>query len=212
MCRHLIHSREITLRRARRHIVCGSAMSIGLDLFHRGKASGIEEGGNRMAVMQSASVVGVFDSRADAEAAVDDLIDAGISSNQISVIARNEDGTVEAERSDSVTDGAMAGAAAGAGVAGLVSLGISYGVIPVIGPILAVGPLAAALISAAGGAAVAGLAGALIDAGIPEEEAKYYESEVGEGRFVVAVNGAQDSAETWRILENAGAYNYSTRE
>jgi len=165
-----------------------------------------------MAVMQNASVVGVFDSRADAEAAVDDLIDAGIKSNQISVVARNADGEVETERSDSVADGALAGAATGAGVAGLVSLGVSFGVIPVIGPILAVGPLAAALISAAGGAAVAGLAGALIDAGVPEEEAKYYEFEVGEGRFVVTVNDATNPGEAWRILEGAGAYNYSTRD
>jgi len=164
-----------------------------------------------MAVMQKSSVIGVFDSRADAEAAVDDLIDAGFKSNQISVVARNADGVVETERSDSVADGAMAGAATGAGVAGLVSLGISFGVIPVIGPILAVGPLAAALISAAGGAAVAGLAGALIDAGVPEEEAKYYESEVGAGRFVVSVSGAQNSADAWKILEDAGATNYSMR-
>jgi len=165
-----------------------------------------------MAVMQNSSVVGVFDSRARAEAAVDDLIAAGFSSSQISVIARSEDGKVETKRSDGAVDGAMTGAAAGAGVAGLVSLGISYGVIPVVGPILAIGPLAAALISAAGGAAVAGLTGALMDAGVPEEEAKYYESEVGQGRFVVTVNDSQKSDKAWKVLENAGAYNYTTKD
>jgi hypothetical protein len=162
-----------------------------------------------MATMQSSTVVGVFDSRADAEAAVDDLVDSGVSSRQISVVARDVDGKRIAERSDSGAGGAAVGAATGAGVAGLVSLGISYGVIPVIGPILAVGPLAAALISAAGGATVAGLAGALIDAGVPEDEAKYYESEVGAGRFVVTVADPADPASAWRVLEQGGARRYS---
>jgi hypothetical protein len=164
-----------------------------------------------MAVMQGTSVVGVFNTRADAEAAVDDLVDAGFPGSQIGVVARNADGTVETQRQDGVADGALAGAATGAGVAGLVSLGISYGVIPVIGPILAVGPLAAALISAAGGAAVAGLAGAFMDAGVPEEEAKYYETEVGRGRFVVTVHTPSDPDKAWRVLQVAGASNYATR-
>jgi len=163
-----------------------------------------------MASKGNAATVGVFHSRADAEAAVDDLIDAGFSGNQISVVAKNADGTTTTTKGDDGAGGAVAGAAAGAGVAGLVSLGISYGVIPVIGPILAVGPLAAALISAAGGAVAAGLVGALVDAGIPEEEAKYYESEVGAGRYVVTLTGG-DQSKAWNILNERGAYNYANR-
>ena len=47
------------------------------------------------------------------------------------------------------------------------------GVILVIGPIMALGTLGTILTNAAGGAAIAGLTGALIGWGIPEEDAKY---------------------------------------
>ena len=82
---------------------------------------------------------------------------------------------------------------------------MSFGVIPVIGPILAVGPLAAALISAAGGAAVAGVAGTLIGWGIPAEDAHYYEGEVKAGRYLVTVEC--DNRENAReLLYRHGAY------
>ena len=77
-------------------------------------------------------------------------------------------------------------------------------------PILLTGPLAAALISAAGGAAVAGLAGALVGLGIPEHEAKYYEGEVGSGRTLVTVKADSRFDEAWIILQRHGAYNHGT--
>ena len=43
------------------------------------------------------------------------------------------------------------------------------------------------LSNAAAGAAVAGLAGALIGYGIPEDEAKYYQGEFEAGRTIVTV-------------------------
>ena len=51
-------------------------------------------------------------------------------------------------------------------------LGILAGIVPAIGPAIAGGTLAAILSSAAAGAATAGVAGALIGLGIPEDEAK----------------------------------------
>jgi len=49
------------------------------------------------------------------------------------------------------------------------------------------GTLAAILASAAGGAAAAGIAGALVGLGIPEDEAKHYDSEFQAGRTIVTV-------------------------
>lgn len=149
------------------------------------------------------AIVGVFESKTRADQAVDELKEAGFDESEIGMVYRNEDGkTVKAGAADETyaEEGAVAGLAAGAGVAGLVSLGISFGVIPVVGPILAVGPLAAALISAAGGAAVAGLAGALIGWGIPEEDAEFYEGEVSAGRYLVTVNDAGDRAGEARAI------------
>jgi uncharacterized protein (TIGR02271 family) len=167
-----------------------------------------------MAAKQNSAVVGIFNSRTEADQAVDKLLQAGFTRDTIGVVARNHDGKTttqhKAEDGTYAEEGAVAGLVAGAGVAGLVSLGISVGVIPVIGPILAVGPLAAALISAAGGAAAAGLAGGLIGWGIPEHEAAFYESEVQEGRYLVTVQAAGRHDEAWKILHTGGGYNYAT--
>ncbi len=63
------------------------------------------------------------------------------------------------------------------------------------------------MMAALGGAAVGGLTGALVGMGIPELEAKKYESRMRDGNVLVSVHtedGAQhDRAET--ILEQEGA-------
>lgn len=144
-----------------------------------------------------AKTVGVFETREAAERAVADLRKAGYRDDQIGVVARDARGktvTTDGAGETNAGEGAAIGAAAGAGALALGSLAVSFGVIPVIGPILAVGPLAAALISAAGGAAAGGIAGALIGWGIPEEDAAYYEGEVKAGRFLVTVDQAAGAA------------------
>jgi uncharacterized protein (TIGR02271 family) len=103
-------------------------------------------------------------------------------------------------------EGATAGAIAGATGGALVGAGIAAGVIPVIGPVLALGTLGTILVNAAGGAAIAGLAGALIGWGIPEEDAEYYESEVKAGRFLVTVDTAERQDEARRILRGLGGF------
>jgi len=162
----------------------------------------------------NSTVVGVFNSREEAERAVDKLLAQGHSRDQIGVIAKNADGKITAQTADEGNSGSGAaiGAATGAGVAGLVSLGISFGVIPAIGPILAMGPLAAALLSAAGGAAAAGLAGALIGAGVPEDEAHFYESQVEAGRYLVTVKADKNRDEAWKVMQQGGAFNNQTAD
>ncbi len=143
-----------------------------------------------MAVANHCVTVGVFNSRNEAERAVSDLKDAGYRDDQIGIVAKNAQG--KSVRTDgggsNAEEGAAVGVAAGATVAALGSLAVTFGVIPVIGPVLAVGPLAAALISGAAGAAAGGVAGALIGWGIPEDEARYYEGEVTKGKYVVTVD------------------------
>jgi hypothetical protein len=79
----------------------------------------------------------------------------------------------------------------------------------VIGPVLAIGTLGTILLNAVGGAAIAGLTGALIGWGIPEEDAKYYEGEVKSGRFLVTIEcGYGDDARD--ILSRHGAYTRAT--
>jgi hypothetical protein len=160
-----------------------------------------------------ATTVGVFTTREAAERAVADLKRSGYRDDQIGLVGKNADGkTVKTDGSGETHagEGAAIGAAAGAGVAGLVSLGVSFGVIPVIGPILAMGPLAAALVSAAGGAAAAGVAGALIGWGIPEEDARYYEGEVKAGRYLVTVDRGNRTDDARGVFTRHGGYDRTT--
>jgi len=165
---------------------------------------------SRTKTASNATTVGVFNTREEAERAIDKLMAQGYTRDQIGVVGKNAEGKVVAQTEGNAGEGAAIGAATGAGVAGLVSLGISYGLIPAIGPILAVGPLAAALLSAASGAAAAGLAGALIGWGVPEEDAKFYESQVESGKFLVTVNAEKRHDEAWKVMQQGGAYNRET--
>jgi len=66
----------------------------------------------------------------------------------------------------------------------------------VIGPILAAGPIAAALTGAGIGAAAGGLIGALTESGVPEEDAKYYAEGVRRGDVLVTVRAGRELSST----------------
>jgi len=155
------------------------------------------------------TVIGVFHSAGKAQEAVRALKQAGFTDAHIGVVSRHTE-EKDKDKGSKAAAGAAVGAGTVGGVAALWSLGISFGVLPVIGPILAAGPIAAALISAAGGAAAGGVIGALTGLGVSEADAKYYEGEVHSGRTLVTVN-AEDRADlAWDILLRHGAYTRET--
>lgn len=163
--------------------------------------------------------VGAFESQRDAQAAVRELRDAGFTEEQIGVVAHNSEtdeadyaGRAAPSSGDSkAAEGAVAGAATGAGVGALWALGIAAGLLPAIGPIVAGGILGSILLSAAGGAAVAGIAGALIGLGLPEKEAKYYENEFRDGRTIVTVRADHRYDEAVAILQQNDGFDMKTR-
>ena len=169
-----------------------------------------------MASAKPSTVVGVFKEQDQAERAVGELRRAGFRDDQIGLVARDKKGKKvvkgKAKQETYAEEGALTGAAVGAGVGGLVGLGVLAGVIPVIGPAIAAGTLATILMNAAGGAAIAGLAGALIGLGIPEEEAEYYESELKAGRYLVTVKANRRTDEARTILRRNGGYDRHTAE
>ena len=67
-------------------------------------------------------------------------------------------------------------------------MGIGSLAIPGVGPLIAAGPIMAALSGAAAGGAVGGLVGALVGLGIPEYEAKQYENKVKNGNILISVH------------------------
>src|SRR5512142_1890019 len=163
---------------------------------------------------QRSTVVGVFEDRRQADTAVQELLQAGFREDQIGVAGRRAEGELPgattAEPGTYWETGAVTGALAGAGLGGLVGLGIVAGIIPALGPVIAGGALAAILANAAGGAALGGLVGALAGAGIPEEEAHYYQGEFEAGRTLVTVTADGRYDEAVAILRRHGAYDMQT--
>lgn len=141
---------------------------------------------------ETRTVVGVFNSVSDAQGAVRELESEGISRSDISLVAnKNAVGydTMDAGDRDKASD-VVADAGIGAAIGGVGGLLLSAAgaiTIPVIGPILAAGPIAAALAGAGIGAAAGGLIGALTESGVPEEDAKYYAEGVRRGDVLVTV-------------------------
>jgi hypothetical protein len=169
------------------------------------------------------TLAGLFDMRDDAQRAVNDLVDLGIDREAISVIAQETDAVGEREVGGSEAGaGAGAGAVAGATAGGLLGLLVGIGAlaIPGIGPVLAAGPLAAAigsaaagtLVGAAGGAVAGGLIGALVGAGIPAEEAEFYAEGVRRGGTLVTVNAEDTMVESVaRIMQANNAVDVEER-
>jgi len=168
----------------------------------------------------SRTVVGLFDDFAEAQNAVQDLVNSGFRRDDISVTANDAKGEhaslAKGHGHDShgdgsgVATGAGIGAALG-GVAGLL-VGIGALAIPGIGPVLAAGPLAAALAGAGIGAVTGGMIGALTDLGVPEEDAHTYAEGVRRGGALVTLttdeNRADDAA---AILNRHGAVDIDER-
>jgi len=146
------------------------------------------------------TVAGVFDDRSDAEKALNELKDAGFTPDQVSVVAKDTRETKDmVERSDmggAETSGIGTGALLGGlfgGAAGWL-IGIGALAIPGIGPVVAAGALATTIGGAAVGAVAGGLIGALVGAGIPEEDARTYETHVKEGRILITAQAATPTA------------------
>jgi uncharacterized membrane protein/Sec-independent protein translocase protein TatA len=151
---------------------------------------------------QTKTIVGVFNSVQDAHAAVRELESQGISRDEISIVAnKNATGYDTMEDRDKTSD-VVADAGIGAAIGGVGGLLLSAAgaiTVPVIGPILAAGPIAAALTGAGIGAAAGGLIGALTESGIPENEAKYYAEGVRRGDVLVTVK--TDEARADRVCD-----------
>ncbi len=146
------------------------------------------------------TAIGLFDTSQHAERAAKMLERAGFEAKDISVTMREPN--VDASEPDEtmVDEGLKTGTLTGTVAGGLMGLLVGAGllVIPGIGPVLAVGPLATGLASgsalvgaAAGmglGAFSGGLIGVLSGMGVPNEHAQIYSEGVRRGGVLVAVH------------------------
>ena len=155
------------------------------------------------------TIVGMFDSPADAHSAVRELVDMGVSRSDISLVAGDTKGeytTKTGNLSDEMS-GAAAGAGTGAILGGIGGLLVGLGAlaIPGVGPLIAAGPIATTLLGAGVGAAAGGLLGALVDVGVPEDEANYYAEGVRRGGVLVSVRAEDEMVD--RVVSILERYN-----
>jgi hypothetical protein len=161
--------------------------------------------------MKDIVTYGIYPDSTSFEGALEALRAAGFRSSDISAILPNRAQTAKDlahEINTKAPEGIAAGVGAGAALGGVLGwlVGIGALTIPGVGPLLAAGPVVAALAGAGAAGATGGLVGGLVGAGIPEVEAKRYAGRIRDGGYLLSVH-CDDSSWAKRaeeILEATG--------
>ena len=155
---------------------------------------------------------GIYADRTSLDAGLEALRAAGFRNSDISAVLPERDRTTKDlahEINTKAPEGAAAGAGTGAAIGGILGwlVGVGALAIPGIGPLVAAGPIVAALAGAGAVGATGGLVGGLIGAGMPEIEAKRYAGRIREGGYLCSVHcDDRDWARRAKeILEATGA-------
>jgi hypothetical protein len=162
------------------------------------------------------AVYGIYPSRLSVEEAVDNLKHNGFRNSDISVLFPENEGTKDfaVEKHTKAPEGAASGAASGAVIGGALGWLVGAGLlmIPGLGPVLAAGPIVAALTGVGAGGVVGGMVGALVGLGIPEYEAKRYEGRIRGGGILLSVHcDTSDWAKrAGEVLKHTGAEDVSS--
>jgi hypothetical protein len=165
---------------------------------------------------KNTAVFGIYKSGSQAETAVDRILAAGFSQNDISVLLPDTHSTKEFahEKNTKAPEGTTTGVTAGGAIGGTLGLlaGIGALAIPGLGPFIAAGPIVASLAGLGVGGAVGGLIGALVGMGIPEYEAKRYEGRVKDGGVLLSVhcNTSDEITRAKDLLKQTGAEDISS--
>ncbi|QEL19870.1 general stress protein [Limnoglobus roseus] len=154
----------------------------------------------------SNSVVAVFDSHDQAEAAVRKLQKDGFDMKKLSIVGKDYHTEEHVVGYYNAGDRMMYWGKQGAFWGGFWGLlfGSAFFWVPAVGPLLMAGPLVASFIAALEGAAVVGglsaLGAALASVGIPENSIVQYETEVKNGKLLLVAHGTVDQVEKARGL------------
>lgn len=179
-----------------------------------GGASSAFGGGSEHGHSGGGVVSAVFDSNDEAQRAVSELRQIGISDSSLSLIAQSKGTMTTREGGGEITDeehtnllrGILGGGALGAG------LGVAALAIPGVGPLAALGAIAASAvpeamaIGAVAGAAAGSFNEALKKHGVSDEDASYYGDQLKRGGVLVTVNSVGGHAEEAReiLYRNGG--------
>jgi hypothetical protein len=157
------------------------------------------------------AVFGIYNATAQAEIAVNELLQAGFSSEDVSVLMPDQQSTrsFAHQKDTKAPEGTTAGVTTGGLIGGALGVLVGLGslAIPGLGPLIAAGPIVAGLAGLGAGGAVGGLIGALVGMGIPEYEAKRYAGRVRDGGVLLSVH-CETAGELLRakeVLSGTGA-------
>jgi hypothetical protein len=154
------------------------------------------------------AVISSFTDLEQAETAVAALSEAGFSEDEIGILLRGYLVQEQMRQADEALTGAGYGAAAGTAVGGLLglALGAASVSVPLVGPILAGGIVAATLGGAATGAVYGTLLGLVFKLGLADEDARFYTETLANNGVVVVVEAHGERAATaWRVMHEAQA-------
>ena len=166
--------------------------------------------------MSKTQVFCIAKTHSQAEQVVQRLQTSGFPSEEISILLPDTEGKhdIGHVKASKAPEGATTGAATGGVTGGVIGLlaGIGALAIPGVGPLIAAGPIMAALSGAAIGGATGGIVGGLIGLGIPEIEAKRYEEKLKAGNYLIAVHTRDDDEEdrAKEIFKDARAEDITT--
>jgi uncharacterized membrane protein len=146
----------------------------------------------RPEIKMSKAIICVVRTEQDADQLVNRLRQAEFSAQEVSVVTQDRRERSDLKHASTKTrlEGLATGAAAGGlalgglgWIAGIVALSI-----PGIGPLLAAGPIVAALGDAAIGGAFGVVGGAILGLRMPDHVARYYEEALQNGHSLIAVH------------------------
>lgn len=190
-----------------------------------------------MPKMGNKVVFGIYQSKQAVESAIDQFKSEGFRTEDISVLlpersAGQEYSSIFQDFSASsgmqgvnaqdlghvkatkAPEGANAGGWTGVALGGALGWLVGAGALAVtgLGPLIAAGPIMGALAGAGVGGAIGGLAGGLIGMGIPEYEAKRFESRVKEGGILLSVHADDNDwvKKAKDLMERTGAEDISS--
>src|SRR4249919_3849567 len=165
----------------------------------------------------SKTISRLYNSHAEARAAVRELEAAGISHGNISILVSNADSAYDEKTKsfpdrdldgkDDRAEGAATGGGVGAALGGTAGLlaGLGLIAIPGVGPVVAAGWLVATLTGALAGGATGGVIGALTQhAGLSKEDADLYAEGLRRGGAVVSARvGDADAARYQAVMDRS---------
>ncbi|MGH7510271.1 MAG: general stress protein [Gemmatimonadales bacterium] len=146
------------------------------------------------------TVVGLFASRSEAEAAVRDLKGAGFTDQQIGLAMQDSAGRRDSEEEPSPSEPATRGAVGGGLAGGLIGL-LGSLLVPGVGPVVLGGVLATSLTGAGIGAAAGGLIGLLRGMGVSESDAEHFDRGLRAGGILLTVSAGGRTPQALAILK-----------